>query len=310
MDEVSGLAASRRNPGVLFAHNDSGDSARFFAIAKDGRHLATFRLRGADAHDWEDMAIGPAQGRQGDYVYLADIGNNFGFRSTLTVYRVPEPRVPSTDASTGQTPSEVTLTDVERFDFRYGDDTHHDAETFLVDPVSGNFYIVTKERKGPSIVFEIPGTTPPGSVVTAQEVGRLVFGSSREARLASGGDVSPSGDAVAIRTYEHIWLFDRPAGTTLTQALQGPRCSLPLAREPQGESFAFCIDGCAYVTVSEGSRVPMHLGQRKPPIPPIPPTSASPTPSPTASPAPSTNMSATAKPGAAPTATASPPRSP
>ena len=32
IDEASGLVASRKNPGVLWAHNDSGDSARTLAM--------------------------------------------------------------------------------------------------------------------------------------------------------------------------------------------------------------------------------------------------------------------------------------
>ncbi|HVV04917.1 MAG TPA: hypothetical protein VHC96_11885 [Puia sp.] len=31
MDETSGIAASVTNPGLYYAHNDSGDSSRFFA---------------------------------------------------------------------------------------------------------------------------------------------------------------------------------------------------------------------------------------------------------------------------------------
>ena len=37
--EGSGLAASRRPPGVFWTHNDPGDSARLFAIDRQGRVL-------------------------------------------------------------------------------------------------------------------------------------------------------------------------------------------------------------------------------------------------------------------------------
>jgi len=36
VDEASGLAAGRRTRGILFTHNDSGDSARIFAFFDDG----------------------------------------------------------------------------------------------------------------------------------------------------------------------------------------------------------------------------------------------------------------------------------
>ena len=40
--ESSGLAAGVRSPGVWYTHNDSGDTARFFAMGSDGRSFGTF----------------------------------------------------------------------------------------------------------------------------------------------------------------------------------------------------------------------------------------------------------------------------
>ena len=85
--ELSGLAASRVHPGVLYAHNDSGDSARFFAMTLTGAPLGRFSLAGAVAHDIEDIAVGPCP--QGSCVYLGDIGDNLTMRSDDTVYRIP-----------------------------------------------------------------------------------------------------------------------------------------------------------------------------------------------------------------------------
>jgi hypothetical protein len=42
--EASGIVASRQNPGVLWVHNDSGDSARVFAINEKGEFLARASL--------------------------------------------------------------------------------------------------------------------------------------------------------------------------------------------------------------------------------------------------------------------------
>src|SRR5262245_4887371 len=44
--ELSGIAASRLTPGVWWVNNDSGDTARVFAIADDGRELGEFALTG------------------------------------------------------------------------------------------------------------------------------------------------------------------------------------------------------------------------------------------------------------------------
>ena len=46
--EASGIAASRANPGVWWINNDSGDSARVFAVSATGTLLATVEVGGAD----------------------------------------------------------------------------------------------------------------------------------------------------------------------------------------------------------------------------------------------------------------------
>ncbi|MFY0575451.1 hypothetical protein ACN28S_14750 [Cystobacter fuscus] len=59
--EMSGLAASVRHPGVLWAHNDSGNAFQVFAIDETGKPLATLTLTGVDPEDMdlEDIALGP-----------------------------------------------------------------------------------------------------------------------------------------------------------------------------------------------------------------------------------------------------------
>src|SRR5689334_14681170 len=57
--ELSGLAPSHRHPGVLYMHNDSGDTARFFAMSEAAVGLGEFRVQAASAVDWEDIAVGP-----------------------------------------------------------------------------------------------------------------------------------------------------------------------------------------------------------------------------------------------------------
>ena len=44
LDEVSGLAASRRSPGVLWAVNDGGNTHRLFALSLEGERLAAWNV--------------------------------------------------------------------------------------------------------------------------------------------------------------------------------------------------------------------------------------------------------------------------
>ncbi len=93
LDEASGLAASAKNPGTLWINNDSGDSARLFAIAPDGSTRGIYPFEGASAIDWEDVAIGPGPHAQTPYLYAGDIGDNGSVRPNVVLYRVPEPKV-------------------------------------------------------------------------------------------------------------------------------------------------------------------------------------------------------------------------
>src|SRR5690554_2695558 len=54
--ESSGLVASRRQPGVFWTHNDSGNPPAIYAIDRTGKLLGEWRI-GAINHDWEDIAL-------------------------------------------------------------------------------------------------------------------------------------------------------------------------------------------------------------------------------------------------------------
>jgi len=82
--EASGIAASRKNPGVLWVHNDSGDSARLYAVNLEGKLVAVCRIKGARARDWEDIAVGPGPGPRQDYLYIGDIGDNGAKHKSIT----------------------------------------------------------------------------------------------------------------------------------------------------------------------------------------------------------------------------------
>lgn len=260
IDEASGLVVSRKNPGVLWAHNDSGDQPRAFALTAQGTHLGIYTLAGASADDWEDMATGPGPTAGAHYLYLGDFGDNSKVRPDVTVYRVLEPTVSATQA-----PATVTLGDVEALVFTYPDGAQN-AETLLVDPVSGDLAIVSKDASGTSKVYWSAAPQDAKSPRVLSLVATLVFGKGALAHtgaLTTGGDVSPDGTEVVVRGYVGAALFRRPAGAPLHQAFASSPCKVPLALEPQGETLAFAADGKGYYTLSEGKAQPLYHFARK-----------------------------------------------
>lgn len=264
--EASGLAAGLTNDGVYWAHNDSGDSARAFVTDTSGSAIATYTLAGADAFDWEDMASGPGASDGDGLLYFGDIGDNARGRTEIRVYRVHEPKLDRAAA-----PIAGTLSDVERLALRYPDGPH-DAETLMVDPLSGDIIIVTKDGGG-SQVFRAPGTLDANATTTLQPIGRIDFSQLKKraefgddapplaragSALATSGEISPSGDIIVIRTYSAVWLWPRAAGQSIGNALAAAPCEAASAAEPQGEAIAFDADGLGYVTVSEGEHPLIH----------------------------------------------------
>jgi len=239
--ETSGIAESRENDGLIWAHNDSGGNPELFAVGIDGSDRGRWAVPGATAVDWEDMARG--HGEEGiDRLYVADIGDNAAQRPNVVVYRAPEPEVPAG-------PAGGSLQDVEALTLTYADGAR-DAETILADPVSGDLFIVSKQLVGRPGVYRIPAGVEPGGTTTMPRVTDVGVG---EATLVTGGDVSVDGSVIALRTYTSVLLFQRADGQTVSDALAGTPCEAPAPTEVQGEALAFDPDGSGYVTISEGA---------------------------------------------------------
>jgi len=241
IDEASGMVASRGQAGVLWVHNDSGDSARVFAMDIAGKTLGVFNLAGVEATDWEDLSLGagpmPGPGTQ-PWLYIGDIGDNSEKRPSISVVRIPEPDAAEAEGG------EVTVEDAEILTLTYPDGAHN-AETLLVDPDDGELVIVTKgDTTG---VYHLPGPIVKG--------GAYELASVPEAKIpltvTTGGDISPLGDFVIVRTYIEARLWLRPPGTGLAEAFAGEPCVVPLNLEVQGETLAIAGDGGGYYTLSE-----------------------------------------------------------
>jgi hypothetical protein len=255
LTEASGIVESRKAPGVLWIHNDSGDSARVFAAGKDGKDLGTYSFQGASATDWEDIAIGPGPMQGESYLYMGDIGDNAMARANIRIYRVVEPLV---DLNGG--PKNVTLTGVETFTLVYPDSPHN-AETLLVDPKTGDVYIVTKSSNGVSPIFRAAAPLSNAGTIIMEAAGSRTFGAPPlpGGPLTTGGDISAQGDLIAIRTYPGAFVWRRPSGMSIADALQGEPCVIPIESEPQGEALGFAVDGSGYFTISEGSNEPLYF---------------------------------------------------
>ena len=243
--EASGIVASRKNPGILWVHNDSGDSARVYALNTAGKLLRTCRIEGAFCRDWEDIAIGPGPDKQHDYLYIGDIGDNKAKYPSITIYRVPEPRVDPNSVL-----MDMQIGPAEVIEFVYPDGPK-DAETLMVDPLNCDIYIVSK-RKLFSRVYRAASAELTKKPVHLSQVAVLPWA------MAVGGDISADGKFVIIRSLSHASIWIRPKKKPLWQVFSRRPTDIKLMLEPQGEAICFDADGRGFFTISEKAHQPIY----------------------------------------------------
>lgn len=251
LDETSGLAASAVHDDVFYAHNDAGDSSRFFAFSRAGADLGVFKLADAQNVDWEDMAQGPCDPpTAASCLYLGDIGDNTRERLAYALYRLPEP------AAVG--PGERTVA-AERIVFTYPDGPH-DAEALLVHPRTGTVTIVTKTAE-PAAIFELTPPLTADRTHTAADRGEL--DPPNRAKI-TGGAVHPAGTGVLLRTTHGLLFYPMRPEQSVAEALRGDPCELPAAAEPNGEAVTWLRSGAGVLTIGEGEGAPLNLSTCEP----------------------------------------------
>jgi len=258
--EASGLVASRDNAGVLWTHNDSGDTARIFAINTQGQLLGTYNimLSGtttfATAVDFEDIAIGPGPQPELSYLYVGDIGDNSAQRANITLYRIAEPAVYGWQ-SVAPITKNLNQDEWQSITVLYPDGAHN-AETLLADARTGDVFVCSKQGGVTRVYRAAAADLASGATVTMSFIAEVALDTS------TGGDISPTGSGIIIRRYPAASMWTRTDGQGIAEALAGAAVAVPIASEPQGEAIAFDAIGSGYFTLSEGTNRPLYYYQR------------------------------------------------
>jgi hypothetical protein len=227
IDESSGLGTSSYGDGIVYTHNDSGDTARFFAVNSSGATVGIYTLKGATARDWEDMETGTdASGKP--VLYFGDIGDNSSKRTEIDVYQVPEPRGPSADVPW------------IRYRFKYPDGSHN-AETLMVDPHTHRIFVASKAGlgQGTGLLYEAPAVLSTTAINTLALVEPLRV----IPNLTTSGDISPDGKLMVLLTYFAAYW---------SVGVNGTLHEFPVTEQRQDEGVAFTRDGKSILIDSEG----------------------------------------------------------
>jgi hypothetical protein len=271
-NEISGIALSRRSPGLLWAINDSGDGPFLYAIGEDGSDRGSVRVRGALNVDWEDLAAFELDGVP--YLLIADVGDNLAWRPAVTLYVVAEPALDGERFADG---TQVAPTWVLRARYQGGPE---DCEAVAVDARARRVLLLSK-RTVPPVLYaldlvprrfdpralagllvaraftKVPGIPQP----TAEDLANdPEFGSGSARPTAM--DISADARRAVVFTYKEGYLFERAPGEGWAQAF---------ARTPQRvrtpymkamEAGAFAPDGRTLYATSELLPTPIFRFER------------------------------------------------
>ncbi|MBI5493449.1 MAG: hypothetical protein HY904_00380 [Deltaproteobacteria bacterium] len=245
LSELSGLALSRRNPGILWAVQDSGHTPTLFAVDL-GAHVTARLELAATNTDWEAVSVGPCPA--GTCVYVADIGDNAAARDHVTLWVLPEPEAAAPRAALP----------VEEVRLQYPDGAQ-DAEALVVSR-EGVPLILTKRTDGMARLYAAPGWS--AGVTTVMEARGTLDVSRGPSRglPASVTDASlfPDNTRLLVRTYLGAWEFLLPSGD-VDDLVQATRGSVPFALEIQGEAVAYDAPRHGYWQAPEGAGAPLSF---------------------------------------------------
>lgn len=238
IDEASGIAASRSNPGILWVHNDSGDKNRIFALTTSGRLCATVYLGGIEARDWEDIAVAPGPDSGASYIYIAETGDNKARYDEKRIYRFREPVIDSTKSNSIQ-----TISGIETIRFRYADGMR-DAEALMVDPLTRDCYILTKREMNIRI-YRLAFPQDTMKTVTVKYLDTL------DLSVIVAADISGDGSEIIMKNYSDVLYWKiKPKDSILKTVRRKPQ-KMPYVKESQGEAVCFSADGKGYFTIGE-----------------------------------------------------------
>ena len=245
LNESSGLASSNLSDDVLWSLNDSGDSARIFALSTAGVALGQWQINIPDPTDWEAMDSFVINDQA--YLLLADVGDNLSWRPFVSVVIVAEPELGS---DTGK-----ILEPIWQKKFRYPNGPR-DCEAVAVDTNRGEILFLSK-RNLPNELYRIPLEqikTADDTMLIAEKITDIYsiprLGRGEEDSFGSAAPymgmptgMSISANYLLVTTLQDAYLLDR-------EDLSQPASAIHLPYIGQREAIAFTrsASNSAYVS--------------------------------------------------------------
>ena len=195
INETSGLEFYNKN---FITHNDSGDGPSLYVFNENGDLIKTMDLNKnsnfeIENNDWEDIAS------DDEYLFVADTGNNFGYRDNLNIIRISKKDNYSVDGII-----EVSYADQETF---FPRPKHkYDAEAIII--INEQLVLFSKDRENLNTDLYLVDKFDKGPQKLTSEVAFNVNS------LITGGDYNNELNFLALVSYnskgsQYLILFER-----------------------------------------------------------------------------------------------------
>lgn len=254
LDEVSGLAQSLADPGLLWALNDSGGKPALYRVGLQGEDYGRVDIPKAMNRDWEDLAAFTHEGLPA--LLIADTGDNGSTRDSVTLYAVRDP------GRKGR----VNL--LWKLEFRY-EDGPRDCESVAVDDAERAIYLLSKRERPPAL-YRLPLPSNTTAIAVAERLGEIktvppltpddfetepVFTHFRN--MPTAMDFLPGGRGAVVMTVREALVYRRARGESWLAALNRMPARLQLPALEQVEAAAVSADGRTLFVTSEKRPAPL-----------------------------------------------------
>ena len=167
LTETSGLEYYQNQ---IITHNDSGDSPTLYFLDTLGNIKQARTYSNMKAVDWEDIT------RDDTNLFIADIGNNYGDRKDLIIYKIKLEDLNNENAPVEQ----LKISYPNQTSFMRGEQNHpYDAESLVA--IEDNLYILSKDWKDQTtIVYKFNKQDPiqKAQYITSYDIKGLVTGAT------------------------------------------------------------------------------------------------------------------------------------
>ena len=174
IDETSGLEIV---DGQFITHNDSGGDPKLFYLDKKGKIVFERTLEGVKNNDWEDIT------KDDQYIYVANMGNNFDTRKNLSIVKTPiDPSSSEAELIEFNYPEQVKFTTAYN-------QSQYDAEALIT--IDDYLIILTKNKlKKITEIYALP------KIAGKYEAKKI--GSLNTQSIITGGDYDPDTKLLAL----------------------------------------------------------------------------------------------------------------